>query len=320
LVALKNLDIIDNTTCQTINVINLIVTTTASVAIRSRGESLIQHGSSLWATSAISAIVCLSEIVMYAFACSLHVLGSSSSFRHINEQTLYNLVSTCQKHNLRADLIYGHIWVGEFAEICVCFVIALQDLATPVWTSQRLFLGTLAHFYGQRYVLVLAGLGIRLFFQVGVGWMLLVLTHALVPTDMAGVMRRLTSRPALVFSFGIIMCHPIAFWPYGQLCTDMPHRVLLFNECLLRPVRLDGQNACHPSFFWTHGAVEELMIQTNTTADDLGCRLCNASRPTSSQTGPDTKPLCFLTADHCQRLNPPPNRPKGAIPVTLYLD
>jgi len=132
---------------------------------------------------------------------------------------------------------------------------------------------TLSHFRGERFAIVFAQLGIRLLFELGSVCIIVLVFKGTVPVDISAVLRQLASRPMVLFVIGVMISQPVAFWPISQLCSNNACSVLLFNECLLRSVHLDGRDACQPRFRWTTRAAVDLMNQTNMTEDDLGCSL-----------------------------------------------
>jgi hypothetical protein len=201
---------------------------------------------------------------------------SSSKFTRIHVQTLGNVMKLHDDYQMRQTLFYGQHLVEELAELYVCWTLALQTLATPVWTmSTATWSGsmTLSHFRGERFVIVFAQLGIRLLFALGSSWIIVLVYKGTVPVDISAILLQLASKPMVFFVIGVMISQPVAFWPHSQLCSEDASNVLLFNECQLRPVHLDGRDACQPRFRWTNRAAIDLMNQTSITEDDLGCSL-----------------------------------------------
>ena len=179
-------------------------------------------------------------------------------------------------YQMRQTLFYGQHLVEELAELYVIWTLALQTLAIPVWTMCTVAWSgsmTLSHFRGERFVIVFAQLGIRLLFALGSVWILVLVYKGTVPVDISAIRLQLASKSMLFFVIGVMISQPVAFWPHSQLCSEDASNVLLFNECQLRPVHLDGRDACQPRFRWTNRAAVDLMNQTNITEDDLGCSL-----------------------------------------------
>ena len=243
--------------------------------------------SALWNTCIISFLICLFEMCTCVLVCSGNVWVTSTKFTRIHVQTLGNVVKLHDEYQIRQTLFYSHLLVEELAEVCTCWMLALQALAMPVWTvCTATWTGslTLSHFRGERFVLVFVQLGIRLMFELGSFGITVLLSKSIVPVEINAVLRQLASKPMFFFVVGVMVSQPVAFWPGSQLCGERVANVLLLNECLLRSVNLDGRDACQPRFRWTTPAAVDLMHQTNMTEDDLGCSLvCNASLPVGLQ-------------------------------------
>jgi len=280
-VALTHLDLVDTATLQSINIVSFVVTVTVSLQIRARWGVLIDRveggaASVLWNTCGISTLICLVEMCTCLLACSFNVWLSSTKFKRIHVQTLGDVIKLHDDYQTRQILFYGQHLVEELAEVYVCGALALQALATPVWTlCAATWSGsmTLSHFRGERFAIVFAQLGIRLLFELGSVCIIVLVFKGTVPVDISAVLRQLASRPMVLFVIGVMISQPVAFWPISQLCSNNACSVLLFNECLLRSVHLDGRDACQPRFRWTTRAAVDLMNQTNMTEDDLGCSL-----------------------------------------------
>jgi len=302
-VALMHLDLVDTATLTTINVVSFVVTVTVSLEIRAArirpgrwgvlGDDERADGvgdgvaSALWNTCVISFLICLFEMCTCVLVCSGNVWVTSTKFTRIHVQTLGDVVKLHDEYQIRQTLFYSHLLVEELAEVCTCWMLALQALAMPVWTvCTATWTGslTLSHFRGERFVLVFVQLGIRLMFELGSFGITVLLSKSIVPVEINAVLRQLASKPMFFFVVGVMVSQPVAFWPGSQLCGERVANVLLLNECLLRSVNLDGRDACQPRFRWTTPAAVDLMHQTNMTEDDLGCSLvCNASLPVGLQ-------------------------------------
>ena len=293
--ALLYLDLVDRTTCQTINVVTVFVTATASVAVRKRELSLDDQAldttqKQMLGTVITSAIVCAGSMLHYALASACSLFISSAYLKYSNLETLDRIIVRHEKHQVQMELFCGLVWSEELAEVCVCWMFALQELAMPIWNQPSIIHSYSDFRAGYRVGIVFAALGIRLAFQVGVGWSCLCMLNLAVPVDMMSIRGRILRKPALVCFFGIAISQPIFFWPYAQLCNDGPLSVLLYTECLRTgAVQLGGIDRCKGNGifrFWNRTFALELMDQTGTTEKDFGCSLCGASEALRNSSAP----------------------------------
>ena len=90
------------------------------------------------------------------------------------------------------------------------------------------------------------------------------------------ILRRFVSRPSLIFYISFVLSYPVSFSVHAQTCQPeqpLPLMILIYTECLRRPVALQGQYVCNrprEGVHFTEPFVRELLNQTGVSPVDLG--------------------------------------------------
>jgi len=124
-------------------------------------------GLSDWAYSAmISICILTAEAVVFTFQSWALVLRCHEmNFKNINTKTLVDILASWKLYQQHTKLVYSHVLVEEFAEISSCVLVAVYQLAAPVWNQYGTW-GAYAHYYDSRIWKVVILVCLRLFMQV----------------------------------------------------------------------------------------------------------------------------------------------------------
>jgi hypothetical protein len=165
----------ENLSSHTIEITNVVIFFTdfsMSLYVRVLGQGRVGTNISLsglsdWAYSAMVSICILTaEAVFFTFQSWVLVLRCHEmNFKNINAKTLDGILGSWKLYQGHTKLVYSHVLVEEFAEISSCVLIAVYQLAAPVWNQYGTW-GAYAHYYDSRIWKVVTLVCLRLSMQV----------------------------------------------------------------------------------------------------------------------------------------------------------
>ena len=179
----------ENLSSHTIEITNFVIFCTdfsMSLYVRVLGQG--RQGTYLslsdWAYSAmVSLCILTAEAVVFIFqSWTLALLCHQMILKNINTKTLDCILASWNLYQRHTKLVYSHVLVDEFAEISSCVLIAVYQLAAPVWNQYGTW-GTYADYYDSRIWKVVTLLCLRLSMQVTT--MISLLTLYLYPASSA---------------------------------------------------------------------------------------------------------------------------------------
>jgi hypothetical protein len=163
----------ENLSSQTIEITNFVIFSTdfsMSLYVRVLGKGR-QHlsllGLSDWAYSVmVSLCILTAETVVFTFqSWTLALRCHEMIFKNINTKTLDGILASWKLYQRHTQLVYSHVMVDEFAEISSCVLIAVYQLAAPVWNQYETW-GAYADYYDSRIWKVFTLVFLRLSMQV----------------------------------------------------------------------------------------------------------------------------------------------------------